>query len=483
VEFTLNKKIATLLLVLLCLTQSTYLVINFYKFSWEGFDDLLTLTLINQNNFEDFIVSLKSGLNLFPPLYFLLAYLLTEVMQLPKEILLYAHVPLLWISIFLAYKLFRSFTNWQIASFATISIATMKSAFLTQAIYVRPYCLYYCASLATALTAINFQKEESKLNFLLYWTAFQVLTHTHYYGLPIGMLVSLPLLFSNLSNGKKWMALVITLAPTILTYAYFLPDQLSFLFFTGTHGDPNLKTIISYYRVLSFPALVVFGIFLILSFFNKERISQKQDVPVSLLLLGASPMIIIVILSLTFKEGTYYRYFIPAQVGIVAFAIWLIFLVRPLTLSHKSTTSFFIISLSLLIAWNIRNFSNIKPNVEKHYLGSMEFDHSEITNSSIPFFTSHLPSFLKIIHDSDWPLKSKLLRTDEIDFVELPKFSKILIPSTKEDLENLDQFIYHFYYSGPHSNIDFNPKDWADKNDYSISELNHYPLVLRFNRN
>ena len=482
-ELTLNKKIAILLLILLCIIQSTYLVINFYKFSWESFDDLLTLTLINQNNFEDFIVSLKSGLNLFPPLYFLLAYLLAEVIQLPKETLLYAHVPLLWISIFLAFKLFRSFTNWQIACFATISIATIKSAFLTQAIYVRPYCLYYCASLATALTAINFKKKQSKGNFLLYWTAFQVLTHTHYYGLPIGMLFSLPLLSSKLPNGKKWMALVITLAPTFLTYAYFLPDQLSFLFFAGTHGDPNLKTIISYYRVLSFPALVVFGIFLFLSFFDKEKISQKRDVPVILLLLGASPLIIIVILSLTFKEGTYYRYFIPAQAGIVAFAIWLIFLVRPLTLSRKSTTSLFIISISLLIAWNIRNFSDKKPTVEKNYPGSLEFDHSEIRDSGIPFFTSHLPSYLKIIHDPNWPLQSNLLRTDEIDFIELPKFSKILSPSTKKDLENLDQFIYHFYYSGPHSNIDFDPKEWADENGYNISELNHYPLVLRFNRN
>ena len=125
--FTLNKKIAILLLVLLCLIQSTYLVINFSKFSWDGFDDLLTLTLINQNNFEDFIVSLKSGLNLFPPLYFLLAYLLAEVMQLPKVILLYAHVPLLWISVFLAYKLFRSFTNWQIACFGG---STMERSFI-----------------------------------------------------------------------------------------------------------------------------------------------------------------------------------------------------------------------------------------------------------------------------------------------------------------------------------------------------------------
>jgi len=471
------------ILFILCISQSAYLYKQISDFTWIGGDDLLTLTLINQESFNKFVISLSSGLNVFPPLYFVFAYLLVNTFELSRDILLWMHIPLLWISIYLTYKLFRSFTNWQIASFATISIATIKSAFLTQAIYVRPYCLYYCASLATALTAINFQKKESKLNFLIYWTAFQVLTHTHYYGLPIGMLVSIPLLFSEFSNIKKWMALVITLTPTFLTYAYFLPDQLSFLFFAGTTGGTTFQDIISYYRALSFPAIFCFVVFVIFSFFSKKEVYDKNNVPIGLLILGASPFLITLALSLTFGEGTYFRYFIPTQVGIVAFAIWLIFLVRPLTLSRKLTTSLFIISLSLLIAWNVRNFSDKKPIFEKKYPGSLEFDHSEIRDSGIPFFTSHLPSYLKIIHDPNWPLQSNLLRTDETDFIELPKFSKMLTPSIKKDLESLDQFLYHFYYSGPHSNIDFDPKEWADENGYSISELNHYPLVLRFNRN
>jgi len=471
------------ILFIVCVSQSAYLYRQISDFTWIGGDDLLTLTLINQESFNEFVKSLSSGLNVFPPLYFVFAYLLVNTFEFSKDILLWMHIPLLWISISLTYKLFRSFTNWQIASFATISIATLKSAFLTQAIHARPYCLYYCASLATALSAINFQKKESKLNFLLYWTAFQVLTHTHYYGLPIGMLVSIPLLFSELSNVKKWMALVITLAPTFLTYAYFLPSQMSFLFFAGTHGGTTFQDIISYYRVLSFPAIFCFGVFLILSLFSKEKFYDKNNVPFGLLILGASPLLITLALSMTFGEGTYFRYFIPAQVGIVSFAIWLIFLVRPLTLSRKLTTSLFLISLSLLIAWSVRNFSNRQRTFEKNYPLSMDFEYSKITDSEIPFFTSHLPSFLKIIHDPNWPLQSNLLRTDETDFIELPKFSKMLSLSTKKDLENLDQFIYHFYYSGPHSNIDFDPKEWADENGYNISELNHYPLVLRFNRN
>jgi hypothetical protein len=476
------KSTAYLILFTLCLTQSAYLFINFHEYSWENVDDLLTLTLINQNNVGDLIIAQKSGLNLFPPLYFFSAYLLVNTFEFSKNILLWIHIPLLWISISLAYKLFRSFTNWQIASVGTISIATLKSAFLTQSIYVRPYCLYYCASLATALTAINFQKKQSKLNFLLYWTAFQILTHTHYYGLPIGMLVSIPLLFCKLSNGKKWMALVITLAPTFLTYAYFLPDQLSFLFMAGTLGETTFKDIISHYRALSFPAIFCFGFFLILSLFSKEKFYVKNNVPLGLLLLGTSPLIIIGLLSVTVGEGTYYRYFIPAQVGIVGTAVWCVNLIRPITYSNKPTISILVISFLLVVTWNIRNFSNKKPTVEKIYPGDMEFDHSEIRDAGIPFFTSHLPSFLKIIHDPNWPLQSNLLRTDETDFIELPKFNKMLTPSSKKGLESLDQFFYHFYYSGPHSNIDFDPKEWADENGYSISELNHYPLVLRFNR-
>ena len=480
---TIVKSYKHWILFILSVVQSAYLYRQISDFRWIGSDDLLTLTLINQESFKEFITSLKSGLNVFPPFYFFSAYLLVQTFEFSKEILLWIHIPLLWISILLTYKLFRCFTNWQIACFSTFSIATIKSAFLTQSIYVRPYCLYYCASLATALTAINFQKKQSKLNFLLYWTAFQVLTHTHYYGLPIGMLVSIPLIFCQLSNGIKLMALVITLAPTFLTYVYFLPDQLGFLFFVGTTGSTTLQDIISYYRALSFPAIFCFVVFLIFSLFNKEKVYAKNNVPIGLLLLGASPLIIIASLSVTVGEGTYLRYFIPAQIGIVAFAIWFISLIRPLTLSRKSTTPLILISFILMIAWSIRNFSNKRPSIERNYPGSMDFDHSTLKDSKIPFFTSHLPTFLKIIHDPDWPLKSNLLRTNEADFIELSKFSKILAPKSKEDLESLDKFIYHFYYSGPHSIIDFDPILWANVNNYTIFEMNHYPLVLQFTRN
>lgn len=476
------KSIAYLILITLCITQSVYLYNNFYEFSWENVDDLLTLTLINQESLSDVITALKSGLNLFPPLYFFSAYLLVEVLKLPYEILLWVHIPFLWISVLITYKLFRSFTNWQIAIFSTVSIYTIKSAFLTQSIYVRPYCLYYCASLATTLAAINFQKKLTKLNFVLYWTAFQILTHTHYYGLPIGMLISIPLLFSDLTNGKKWLAFIITLAPTFLTYSYFLPEQLNFLFFAGTTGGTSLQDTISYYRALSFPAIFCFVVFIIFSFFSKEEFFDKNNVPIGLLLLGASPIIIIASLSVTLGEGTYFRYFIPAQIGIVALAIWFIFLFRPLTFSRNSTISLIIMSFILMMAWSFRNFSGKVVFVEKYYPGSMEFDHSKIIDSRIPFFTSHLETFLKVIHRTDWKMQTYLLRTDEEDFNELLKFNKILKPSSKKDLAKLDQFIYHYYYSGPHSDIDFNPVEWASENGYSISEINHYPVVLRFTR-
>ena len=135
-----------------------------------------------------------------------------------------------------------------------------------------------------------------------------------------------------------------------------------------------------------------------------------------------------------------------------------------------------------MMAWSFRNFSRKVVFVEKYYPGSMEFDHSKIVDSRIPFFTSHFETFLKVIHRTDWKMQTYLLRTDKEDFSELPKFNKMLLPRSKEDLAKLDQFIYHYYYSGPHSNIDFDPKEWADENGYSILEINHYPVVLRFTR-
>ena len=171
------------------------------------------------------------------------------------------------------------------------------------------------------------------------------------------------------------------------------------------------------------------------------------------------------------------------QVGIVALAVYCVVLIRTLTFSKKSTISLLVISFLLIMAWSFRNFPQKETSFEKHYTGPMEFDHSKIVDSRIPFFTSHLETFLKVIHRTDWKMQTFLLRTDEEDFNELPKFNKILIPSSKKDLAKLDQFIYHYYYSGPHSDIDFNPMEWAIENGYSISEINHYPLVLRFNRN
>ncbi|HAU60535.1 MAG TPA: hypothetical protein DCW45_09255, partial [Opitutae bacterium] len=122
---------------------------------------------------------------------------------------------------------------------------------------------------------------------------------------------------------------------------------------------------VSYYRVLSFPALLVFGVFLFLSFFSKEKVFIKPNLPISLLLLGASPMIIIALLTFSIGEGFYYRYFIPAQIGIVAFAIWFIFLIRPLTFSRKLTTSLFTLSSILIFAWSIRNFANKEKHSKK----------------------------------------------------------------------------------------------------------------------
>lgn len=80
-------------------------------------------------------------------------------------------------------------------------------------------------------------------------------------------------------------------------------------------------------------------------------------------------------------------------------------------------------------------------------------------------------------------MQSNLLRTYKNDFNGLLKFNKIITPTSKNELVDLDEFIYHFYYSGSHSNTDFNQKEWANENDYSISELNHHPLVLHFTRN
>lgn len=480
---TFSKRLSFPTLFLLGIIQSIYLSFQFSLFAWIGCDDLLTLTLIRQDSFIDFYKALQSGLNLFPPFYFLIAYLLIDAFEISKDVLLWVHLPLLWLSIFLTYRLFRSFTSRQIASFSTVAISTLKSAFLTQSVYVRPYCFYYCASLATTLSAIFFYTKPSNVNFFIYWLSFQVLSQTHYYGLPIALLVSIPLLWIKLPKLKRLKFFIITLTPTVVSYSYFLPKQIDYLLFTGTTGGTNLKDIVLYYQVLAAPACIAFIILIFVSFISKNQSSCKNvKTPTNLLLLGASPLIIIVFLNITIGEGTYYRYFIPAQVGVVAFTVWVASKVSHFYSLHNSSTMLLFCSLSLILFWSIRNFGESKDKTVKNFPSSMEFDHSIILNEKFPFYTSHIPTFLKLVHDPKWQLQSKLLRTDSCDFTQLPDFNKMLTPSSLEQLENESDFFYHFYYSGPHSNISFNPLKWAKENNYTVTKICDYPQVFRFNR-
>ena len=129
---------------------------------------------------------------------------LSNLCDFPKDFLLWIHIPVLWGSIWLTYLIFRNFSDSKIASFTTVIHMTIKSAFLTQVIYVRPYCFYYIATLALLFAAIKFQKSYSTKRFLfLLLGVFQCLALTHYYGLPIGLLICTPLLFCNLRTSTK----------------------------------------------------------------------------------------------------------------------------------------------------------------------------------------------------------------------------------------------------------------------------------------
>ena len=79
-------------------------------------------------------------------------------------------------------------------------------------------------------------------------------------------------------------------------------------------------------------------------------------------------------------------------------------------------------------------------------------------------------------------LCSRLLRTEEKDFRTLRNTTNHS-PDLTFRSKKRKFFYYHFYYSGPHSNIDFDPYTWAQKNNFSVNKINHYPLVIKFNRN
>jgi hypothetical protein len=471
-------------LLLAAFVQSVYLNIQFANFEWIGVDDLLTLTLIDQESLEGLVEAMSSGINLFPPLYFLTAYLLVEVIGLGKDILLWAHLPLLWLSLYLSYRFLKMFVNRWIASFSTVIIATIKSAFLTQVIYIRPYCLYYCATLALAIFAIRFQKDCSFKKFLFIWMGFQTLTLSHYYGLPIALLICTPLLFCNFPITRKLSYIAFLLIPTLGTYLFFLPQQLGFIFAKGTTPEATFGQIISIYKALIAPALVLFvALFFVHLCGNRKHSAIKDDLPAGQALLSLFPFFIGIILLQTFGEGMYYRYFIPCQFSICAVMVWLSVRIMPTILNRKSKTIILVVSLVSTFSWAKRNIWDEKPLNVPLYAGSMDFDHKQVLDENLPFYTNHLPTFLRILHDPIWVNQSFLLRTNKEDFTQLPRFNKAMTPASVNDLKNHKTFIYHFYFSGSHSLIDFEPENWAKKNNYQIKKLCEYPTVIRFSQN
>ena len=468
------------ILFVLALLQSTYLYRKIEQFQWIGADDLLTITLINQDVFS-FIEALGSGLNLFPPLYFVFGYFLTNFCDFPKDFLLWIHIPALWGSIWLTYLIFRNFSDSKIASFATVMLMTIKSAFLTQAIYVRPYCFYYIAALALLFAVIKFQKSYSGKRFIFLWVSFQCLALTHYYGLPIGLLICAPLLLCSLGISTRIKYLLLTLLPTVASYLVFLPKQLGYNFFKGTTPDVNFNAMFEVYKPLIIPSLVTLLIFLIFGcFYYRELKVLKSPVPWPTINLSLAPIIIGLFLTISFEEGFYYRYFIPCQVGLSVIVVWIGNQLIKQPLGNKCSITLVFLSTCSISLWGVRNFDNERQLINPSYPGSMDFNHDLVLQDNIPFATSHLPTFLKLIHDPTWATRSRLLRTEEKDFHELPKYNKLLTPISLLDLKKENSFYYHFYYSGPHSNIDFDPYTWAQKNNFSVNKICEYPVVIKF---
>ena len=470
--------------LLITLVQTIYLIFQFINFEWSGVDDLLTITLIDQENMEGLIQALSSGLNLFPPLYYLLSYFFITKLELTKDLLLWIHLPMFWVSIYFTYKLIKVLSSSWIASYATICIATLKSAFMTQAVYVRPYSLYYCSTLVLLFFSLRFQKEINTKNSIFLWISFQFLALSHYYGIIIGCLVCIPLLFSNLTFNKKVCWIIFLISPGILTHLYFLPKQLSFIFCKGTTPDVTFSQIIGIYETLCYPALVMILTFSAIRFFTKKKIeSQNSPYKVSgLFFLTLFPLFIGILLYFLFHEGMYYRYFIPCQIGMLCCTIYLITNFISIEINTRNKVTLLFLSYALIYTWTFRNFSGNHQQEKAFYPNSLEFEKKRITESKDTFVTSHLPTFLKLIYSHELENHVQFVRTNKQDLLELPKFHKCLTPKTPKDLAKIDSFFYHSYYSGPSSIIDFNPEKWAEQNGYHITEISNYPVVVHLQR-
>lgn len=465
--------------VLMICIQTLYLCLQFYHFQWYFIDDLLTLELINKNSLIELYNSLLSGVNVFPPLYFLICYLITNTLCLSENYLVWVNLPAYIFGVYFSYKSFKIVSTPDISILAVTIMCTVKCSVLPYINQVRPYTFYYSLTALLIYLVLRYKKNYCKKYFWSIFITFQLLSQSHYYGFGVGLLVCLPLLFINETLKQKFIKVFIIALPSLLFNLHFLLNQLEFTYSGDLLKETSFEQIYIVYSSFFHSSIVIFFIITLILIFRFKNFTIFLKIikfpEFSFFLLLIFPVLISILLFLTNIKGLNFRYFIPCQIGLIGCFVS-IYNYANVKKCFNNLNIYLTICIIFTSMWIYRNFSTDFFNSFTELKLPAGLNNSvlkEIKSSKHPIVTNQLSTFLYLKRNNTHS-DIYFLRTKQNEILKFPIFSKSLKPLTLNNLEKLNNFYYHFFKIGEYDTINFTPEIWAKDNNFYCEKLSFH---------
>lgn len=481
-----HRRMYIAFVIMICI-QTIYLSLQFYHFQWYFIDDLLTLELINKNSLTELYSSFLSGVNVFPPIYFLICYFITNTLGLSEYLLVWINLPAYIFGIYFCYKSLKIVSTPHISILAVTIMCTVKCSILPYINQVRPYTFYYSLTALLLYLVLKYKERCCKKVFWGIFFTFQMLSQSHYYGFGIGLLICFPLLFINQNIKQKLQKVTIISFPSLLVNMYFLLNQLEFTYSGDLLKETSLKQIYIIYSSFFHSTIVIFlaiTLTLIIRFKNLPsffKIIKYPEFPFFLLLIF--PVLISILLFLSNIKGLNYRYFIPCQIGLIGFFVS-IYNYENIKKCFNNVNIYLTMCIFFTSMWTYRNFSTEFFNSFKELklpAGLNNYVLNEIKSSEHPIVTNQLSTFLYLKRNNTHN-DIYFLRTNEDEILNFPNFSKELKPLTLNNLNKLNSFYYHFFKIGEYDIINFSPDIWANDNNFNCEKLSFHSNFYKLSK-
>ena len=238
-------------------------------------DECYTYYGIMHYSFDQFVVSICSGINFSPPLYFLLNWIIQLFFNLPIEALRIESA--LWIALgsFLIFRRCAKCFGFS-SSFVGLSLVLLQSNLLIeQALEARHYGMFFACSCIVLLFFPEDSKTESKKIKTLYFASLLALGLTHYLGIVFCVVAGFARFWGLRKEDLKYaLPLVEISCCTILTgiYLTLLHKQSSHL--GAWVKDNSIEALVGQYFGSALP-LSILGILIPMLIFLPRSTSQN----------------------------------------------------------------------------------------------------------------------------------------------------------------------------------------------------------------